>query len=179
MIDKTKYFYWLTGSEEEQEKEIVWREMYSAIGYIVHLMQMIDYNIANILAISDMNTKILEKEPLTEQEYVEIKDKAKKFYNKIISISTGRLRDKFKNSPLLSSDDVSLIQDAIKKRNEIIHKIFIDDLVAKKFDNLEEVDKYIDYLNKFEEDLRNLNEELLCIFRDNRFQLILFKTVLK
>ena len=48
MIDKTKYLYWFDPDNPSFEEEVVWRELYSRIGYIFHIVQMVEYNIANI-----------------------------------------------------------------------------------------------------------------------------------
>ena len=53
MVNKTKYLYWLNTKDSNLTEEVVWREMYSRIGHIFHIVQMVEYNIANILSIEE------------------------------------------------------------------------------------------------------------------------------
>ena len=53
MIDKSKYLYWLSNDEDKLTEEVLWRELYTRIGYIFHTIQMVEYNIANILSIEE------------------------------------------------------------------------------------------------------------------------------
>jgi len=57
MIDKEKYLYWMNPDDPLLESQLIWREMYSRIGFIFHTIQMAEYNLANILAI-----EVFEKE---------------------------------------------------------------------------------------------------------------------
>ncbi len=69
MIDKNKYLYWLNVDNPRFEEEIVYREMYSRIGYILHIFQMIEYNIANILSVEEyekINGKLLSEEDIKQ-----------------------------------------------------------------------------------------------------------------
>ena len=53
MIDKNKYLYWLNTDDSNLTEEVVWREMYSRIGHVFHVIQMVEYNISNILSIEE------------------------------------------------------------------------------------------------------------------------------
>ena len=53
MIEKEKYLYWLNADDPKLDQEVVFREMYSRIGSIFHILQMNEYNIANTLAIEE------------------------------------------------------------------------------------------------------------------------------
>lgn len=69
MIDKNKYLYWLNVDDPRFEEEIVYREMYSRIGCILHIFQMIEYNIANILSVEEyekINGKLVSEEDIKQ-----------------------------------------------------------------------------------------------------------------
>lgn len=69
MIDINDYSYWIDSNNPNFSKEIVWREMYSRIGYLFHLYQMCEYNIANILAVELFdreNREVLSTENLND-----------------------------------------------------------------------------------------------------------------
>lgn len=53
MIDKKKYLYWMNPDDPLLESQLIWREMYSRIGFTFHTIQMAEYNLANILAIEE------------------------------------------------------------------------------------------------------------------------------
>ena len=57
-MKKENYLYWLNSEDSNLDKEIVFREMYYRIGLIFHIIQMNEYNIANILALEEF-----EKDP--------------------------------------------------------------------------------------------------------------------
>lgn len=56
-MDKTKYLYWLNPDDPGLEAEVIHREMYARIGHILHIIQMCEYNIANILSLEKFEKK--------------------------------------------------------------------------------------------------------------------------
>ena len=172
-MNKKKYLYWIGTTNEE--KETVWREMYSRIGVIVHLSQMIEYNLANIIAIAKMKKEVIEKEPISVDEFKELRKKCDKEYERINGLSLGKIKKEMENTKLFPVDMVERTAEVLSIRNHVIHHIFKDDLFTKEFAELENVDQYIDKLNETESKMVLLNEEILEVFRKNKIQTVLFR----
>lgn len=172
-MNNKKYLYWL--NTENEFTETVWREMYSRIGVIVHLSQMIEYNLANILAISKMKNRVIQEEPINEARLVEIKKECDKEYRRLNSLPLGKIKNSISDNLYINSHLAETIENILKERNYIIHNVFKDDLFSEQFKDLDEVEKYIDELNDVEFKMRELNNQLLSVFKENRIQSVLIK----
>lgn len=172
MTDK-KYLYWL--NTENEFTETVWREMYSRVGAIVHLSQMIEYNLANILAIGKMKNKIVQEEPISKARLAELKVYCNKEYTRLNRLTLGKIKDSIADSPYINSSLSETIETVLKERNYIVHNVFKDNLFSKRFEDLDEVEKYIDELNDIEFKMRELNNQLLVIFKEHKIQRVIIK----
>lgn len=80
MIDNTKYLSWLDADSPDLEDEMAYCEMYSRIGHILHVIQMIEYNIANILSLEEFEK--INGKPVTSKDIEQIKASIKEEYKK-------------------------------------------------------------------------------------------------
>ena len=173
MIDKSKYLYWLDTENPNLTEEIVWRELYSRIGHIFHIIQMVEYNIANILSIEEF-----EKETKTifeEKDIEKIKTNIDLKFEKLSTLTFGQLSKEVEKSNYLKDIDTIGLKDFVVYRNYLAHKCFKEKLLANELAGLEDIDKFIDELNDFELKSSALNEYLLGIFKNNRIKTLLLK----
>ena len=171
-----KYLYWLTDelSIEQQETETVWREMYSLVGVIVHVSQMLEYNLANIIAVKKMQIAVEKTESTTLIEFDGLKQKCEVEYKRINKLTLGKIIDELKKIDIFDSDKIENINEVLSQRNHIVHNVFKEDLFSKKFSDIMEVDGYIDTLNGVEERIKELNDYVVEIFKQNKIQSVVF-----
>jgi len=173
MIDKTKYLYWLSNDEEANIKEIIWRELYTRIGYNFHVIQMIEYNIANIISIEEFEKN--KKEEFTENDINEIKNLIENKYILLSEYTFGQLKNEVEGSSYLKEIDMDSLSKVVNYRNYLAHQCFKEKLLNDELENLEDVEKFIDELNNFEAILIPLNEYLINVFKENKVKSILVK----
>lgn len=173
MVDKSKYLYWLNKDDPNLTIEVVWREMYSRIGHIFHIIQMVEYNIANILSIEEF-----EKETKTifeEKDIERIKTNIDAKFDNLSTLTFGQLSKEVEKSQYLKELDILKLKDFVNYRNYLAHKCFKEKLWANELTELDDVDAFVDELNDFEFRAANLNEDLLKIFKNNKIKTVLLK----
>ena len=169
MIDKQKYLYWAK-NDDKLTDEIVWREMYSRIGYIFHLIQMVEYNIANILAIEEFEKETLKT--FTYDELANIKRKITNKYKKLTKMTFGCLAREIEGSQYLQEIDIDALNDLVKYRNYLAHNCFKEKLIDNKLHNIQDIDNFVDELNCFEGTIAILNDFLVEIFKQKNIKSI-------
>jgi len=170
-MNKDQYLYWLDPNNPLFEKEIVYREMYSRIGYCFHLTQMVEYNLANILSIEEFekNKKIV----FTEEDIKIIKDRIDKKFNELSKITFGCLKNKVCKCDYLKDIDYDKLEKIVGYRNYLAHNCFKDKLLKKEFESIDDVDKFVTELNGFETILSEMNDYLLNVFKNQKHKTIL------
>ncbi len=170
MIDKNKYLYWLNVDDPRFEEEIVYREMYSRIGCILHIFQMIEYNIANILSVEEyekINGKLI-----SEEDIKQVKKDIDSKYQQLTKIFFGRLWKEIKSSRYLANIDLEALEEIVKYRNYLVHNCFKEKLIENQL-TLENIDEFVDELNDFEELIRNFNDQLVKIFEIHKIKRVM------
>ena len=170
MIDISKYNYWLK-EENMNDNEIVFREMYTRIGHIFHIIQMIEYNISNILAIEDFQKG--RNMVLKEDELPDIKQRVEEKFTELLKCTAGQLVYIVKSSSYLNSINADLFAHFVEHRNYLAHRCFKEKLLDNSLSNLESVDKFVDELNDFEVFITDLNEKVSKIFEENKIKPVL------
>lgn len=170
MIEIEKYLYWMDAKPIDLENEIVYREMYSRIGFIFHIIQMIEYNIANILALEEFEKK--QSDTFTYSDVQLIKNNIDIKFNKLSKFTFGRLKDEVEKSKYLANVDMELLKKIVDYRNYLAHRCFKEKLLNNELSSVEDADKFVDELNNFETVSKNFNEWLLTVFRKNRIKRI-------
>ena len=172
MITNDDYLYWINPDNPNFSKETVWREMYSRIGYLFHIYQMCEYNIANILAI-----ELLERENREVYSINDLDDLKKRIDNEFIKLSHytfGQLKTKVEKSKYLKGIDYTLLGEVVNARNDLAHHCFKDKLLKSELNTLDDVEKFIKELNDEEEKARKLNDYLVKVFSENRIKQVIF-----
>ena len=173
MIDKEKYLYWMNPDDPLLESQLIWREMYSRIGFIFHIIQMAEYNLANILAIEEFEK---ETSRLFSVEDIErIKSNIDIKFRKLSTLTFGRLKKIVEQSVYLKSIDMDILSKVVDYRNYLAHQCFKEKLLNNDLQTLQDVDKFIEQLNDFEEMITDFNDWLVSVFADKKVKSILVK----
>ena len=173
MVDKNKYTYWMDKNNSNYESEVVFREMYSRIGYIFHVIQMAEYNIANVLAIEEFEK---EKKIIFDVSDIErIRNRINEKYEHLSTATFGQLKSLVKTSGYLKTIDFDKLSAIVDYRNYLAHICFKEKLLDGTLDNLKDVDGFVDELNDFELKVVELNEQVLQVFKNNKVKNLLLK----
>ena len=173
MVNTSRYLYWLKDNSDNMTKEVVFREMYSRLGHFFHVIQMVEYNIANIISIEEF-----EKETKTVFDAADverIRSNIETKYQKLSGLTFGKLANEVAASLYLKNIEIKKLEEIVKFRNYLAHNCFKEKLLEHKLEQLEDVDEFVDELNDYEEKARELNDWLVEIFKDNKIKSILLK----
>lgn len=173
MVDTSRYLYWLKDNSDNMTKEVVFREMYSRIGHFFHVIQMVEYNIANIISIEEFEKENKTTFEPSDIERIRLNIEIK--YQKLTSLTFGKLVKELSTSIYLKSIKLENLEEIVKFRNYLAHNCFKEKLLENKLDRLEDVDAFVDELNDYEEKAVELNDHLVQIFENNKIKSILIK----
>ena len=165
-MDKTKYLYWLDPDDPNFEGEVVYREMYSRIGHIFHIIQMCEYNLANILSLEEYEKS--KGNEFSSKDLEKLKKAIDKKFKKLYSCSFGQLKKKVAGSLYLSDMDLDALEKIVKYRNYLAHRCFKEKLMSGGLSSLDDVDHFVDELDGYEERIADLNDWLVGVFEKNK-----------
>ena len=172
MIDKERYIYWLEGDKDTLNQEVVWRELYSRFGYIFHVVQMLEYNIANIIAIEKFKKRA--NKPLSEERFINIKKRIAEEFEKLSKQTFGELKDKVKKSEFLKEIDYNELSEIVEYRNYLAHNCYKEKLLKNELRTIESVDSFVEELNNYECRIRELNDLVVKILESHKLKTIIF-----
>lgn len=155
MCCKSKYNKYFTKSHEK---------IYAHIGFMVNLSQMIEYNLANILALNDILSAFDKKEEIYVFEYNELLQKANEYYENLEKKELGKLLGEINKKEIFTKELILEIDKIREERNYFIHRFFKDDLFTKKFQN--KPGQFTSIIKNLIGKMYIINEELVKIFSD-------------
>lgn len=173
MIEKEKYLYWLNADDPKLDQEVVFREMYSRIGLIFHIVQMNEYNIANILAIEEFEKE--KNRTFTEEDIERVRGNIDKKFEELSKLTFGQLKNQVEKSIYLKGINMELLEKIVDYRNYLAHRCFKEKLLSNQLNTIEDADKFVDELNDYEVIVHDFNEWLLTIFKENKIKRIWVK----
>ena len=141
-------------------------ELWGKVGFIVNLSQMVEYNLANILAFDEILREFEERDSMFVYEYNEFAKQANKWYDKLSKKSLGKSLNRAKEIKFFTEESEKTLLEAIEKRNYVIHHLFKDDLTKKSLDTNPTV-----YYQELEETialLTSVNDSLIEIFKQQK-----------
>ena len=150
--------------DKKTEKELL--SLWGKVGFIVNLSQMVEYNLANILAFDEILREFETTDSMFVFEYNEFVERANNWYKKLSKMTFGANLKRAREIKFFTKKSEELLSKAIEKRNYVIHSLFKEDL-EKNY--LETNPKY--YFNELEETiflLNTINESLVKIFRQQK-----------
>ena len=148
------------------------QELWGKVGFIVHLSQMVEYNLANILSADELLRGFDTDNSMRIVDYNELVQKSNEMYNKLSGIPLGGVIKQAKKVNFFNEDGLELLGKACKKRNYVVHNLFRDDLKPRHLETDPEF--YFEELENTIEILHEINEVLTKIFERQKqeFELI-------
>ena len=111
--------------EETMKKvELLWTK----VGLVVQLSQMVEYNLANILGFDEILKKFDDEKPLSKKVYDKAVKKANSLYKTLSKRPLGKILEQAEKVKFFTEDGLKLLSEACEKRNFVIHHLFREDL---------------------------------------------------
>ena len=148
------------------------QELWGKVGFIIHLSQMVEYNLANILSADELIRGFDTDNSMRIVDYNELVQKSNEMYHKLSVIPLGGVLKQAKKVNFFNEDGLELLEKACKKRNYVVHNLFRDDLKPRHLETDPEF--YFEELENTIEILHEINEVLTKIFERQKqeFELI-------
>ena len=146
--------------------------LWGKVGFIVQLSQMVEYNLANILAFDEILREFEERDSMFVIEYTEFVEKSNKWYKDLSKMPLGLILQRAKDIQFFTEESENLLSEAITKRNYIVHRLFKEDLKKSHLET--DPPFYFDELETTIGLLNAINESLIRIFKQQKdeFKLI-------
>ena len=140
--------------------------LWGKVGFIVHLSQMVEYNLANILAFDEILREFEERDSMFVFEYNEFAQRANEWYEKLSGKPLGTSLNRAKGIKFFTDESEKLLSQAIEKRNYVVHHLFKEDLRNNHLETdptffYEELEETIGLLH-------SINESLTDIFKKQK-----------
>ena len=147
-------------------------DLWGKVGFIVHLSQMVECNLANILSADELLREFDTDNSMRIVDYNELAQKSNEMYHKLSGIPLGAILRQAKKVKFFNEDGIGLLEKACKKRNYVVHNLFRDDLKLRHLETDPEF--YFEELENTIEILHEINEVLTKIFERQKqeFKLI-------
>ena len=145
-------------------KKRYYKKIWEMVGFIVNLSQMIEYNLANILALNEILVAFDKEEFMFEFEYAKLLKKTDEWYKKIDKLELGKLLENIKSRTDFTEEFIVFLTEIRTERNYFVHNVFKEDLFTKEFQNNPK--QFIPRLQQLIGKMHSANEELVNIFAD-------------
>ena len=150
-------------SEETMKKvELLWTK----VGFVVQLSQMVEYNLANILGFDEILKKFDDEKPLSKEVYDKAVKKANSLYKTLSKRPLGKILEQAEKVKFFTEDGLKLLSEACEKRNFVIHHLFREDLFKGYVDTQPEY--YYETVEETIGILHEINEQLVEIFKQQK-----------
>lgn len=145
-------------------KKRYYKKVCGMVGFVVNLSQMIEYNLANILALNEILVAFDKEDSMYEFEYAELLRKTDDWYKKMDRLELGKLLENIKSRTDFKKEFIDFLTEIRTERNFFVHNVFKDDLFTKAFqDNPKQ---YIPRLQELIAKMQAANDELVKIFAE-------------
>ena len=141
-----------------------YKKIWGMVGFIVNLSQMIEYNIANILAFNEILSVFDEQDSMYVVEYNDLLRKTDKWYAELDKKELGKVLGEAKNRLIFTEQFIDMLDKIRSERNYYVHTFFKEDLKTKQFQNKPK--ECIPRLQELIGDMHATNEELVKIFQE-------------
>ena len=147
-------------------------DLWGKVGFIVHLSQMVEYNLANILSADELLKEFDTDNSMRIVDYNELAQTANEMYHKLSGMPLGGILRQAKKVKFFNEDGIELLEKAWKKRKYVVKNMFRDDLKPRHLETDPEF--YFEELENTIEILHEINEVLTKIFERQKeeFKLI-------
>ena len=145
-------------------KKRFYKKVWGMVGFVVNLSQMIEYNLANILALNEILVAFDKEDSMYEFEYTELLRKTDDWYKKLDRLELGKLLENIKSRTGFTKEFIDFLTEIRIERNFFVHNVFKEDLFTKAFqDNPKQ---YILRLQELIAKMHAANDELVKIFAE-------------
>ena len=146
------------------------QELWGKVGFIIHLSQMVEYNLANILSADELLREFEERDSMCIIEYNKFAEKSNALYQTLSTKTFGAILNRAEKIKFFTEDGLKLLREACSKRNYVVHHLFRDDLHSKHLESdpqfyFEELETTIGLLHEINEVLLNIFEQQKKDFR--------------
>ena len=146
------------------------QELWGKVGFIIHLSQMVEYNLANILSADELLREFEERDVMCIIEYNEFAEKSNALYQTLSTKTFGAILNRAEKIKFFTEDGLKLLREACSKRNYVVHHLFRDELDSKHLESdpqfyFEELETTIGLLHEINEVLLNIFEQQKKDFR--------------
>ena len=105
--------------------------LFGKVGLVVHLSQMIEYNIANILAFDDVLRKFDEPGLMMMYEFNDITREAEHWYEILEKKPLGFGLKEARERGFFTDESQKRLDEMCAERNYVVHRMFKDDLLTQ------------------------------------------------
>lgn len=150
----------------QKEIEDQYFEILGKVGFIVNLSQMIEYNVANILAFNDLLSNFNDTNEMYSFEYEKFKKQANKLYKLLSKQPMGACLKQAENVKFFTEESQNRLELICNERNWAAHQLFKEDLELKHL----ETDPifYYDRLEYIIDEMSAINNDLVEIFEKQK-----------
>lgn len=145
-------------------KKGYYKKVWGMVGFVVNLSQMIEYNLANILALNEILVAFDKEESMFEFEYAELLKKTDEWYKKLDRFELGKLLENIKSKTDFTAEFITSLTEIKAERNYFVHNVFKGDLFTKEFQNNPK--QFIPRLQELIAKMHAANDELVKIFAE-------------
>lgn len=145
-------------------KKGYYKKIWGMVGFVVNLSQMIEYNLANILALNEILVAFDKEESMFEFEYAELLKKTDEWYKKLDRFELGKLLENIKSKTDFTAEFITSLTEIKAERNYFVHNAFKEDLFTKEFQNNPK--QFIPRLQELIAKMHAANDELVKIFAE-------------
>ena len=85
---------------------------------------MLEYNLANILALNEILVAFDNEESMYEFEYAELLRKTDDWYKKLDKCELGKVLVEVKNKKIITEEFVNYLDEIKTERNYFVHNVF-------------------------------------------------------
>lgn len=135
--------------------------LWGKVGFIIHLSQMIEYTLSNILAFNEILYEFNNRESMYAFEFNEFAKRASDLYEELSKKPLGFGLEKAKKAGYFNKSQ-NWLEKICKERNFVVHKLFRQDLIDKHLDTNPEF--YYERLENLIEEMNDINNDLNEIF---------------
>lgn len=140
--------------------------LWGKVGFIVHLSQMIEYSLANVLAFNEILCEFDNRESMCVFEYNDFAKRANVLYEDLSKKPLGYGIEKARQQGYFSRKSQDWLKAVCQERNYVVHQLFKQDLFDKHLETDPEF--YYERLEKLIEEMNLINNELNEIFAQQK-----------
>ncbi|MBQ7728287.1 MAG: hypothetical protein IJT60_06920 [Clostridia bacterium] len=146
--------------------------LWCKVGLVVQLSQMMEYNLAKILALDEILRGFENRDSMFDFEYRVFVKSANKWYRKLSRKPLGKSLLRAKSIEFFTEEGEKRLSQAIDKRNYVVHQLFKDDLQTNHLET--DPTFYYEELENTMDLLQSVNNDLIEIYNKQKaeYQLI-------